>query len=105
MNGFRTDLDGLARGAGELDDLAGKADRIADQLHRAVESSAGCWGADEIGRRFAAKHEPRAQQALDSVGGLAGTLRDMGGKFTDTADTYRSVDGESAAELGRSGRG
>ena len=105
MNGFRTDLDGLARGAGELDDLAGKADRIAEQLRRAVESSAGCWGGDEIGQRFADKHEQRAQQALDTVGSLAGRLRDLGGKFTATADTYRSVDAGNAADLGRSGQG
>ncbi|QGK71325.1 hypothetical protein GIY23_18980 [Allosaccharopolyspora coralli] len=104
MNGFRTDLDGLTRSAGELHDLAGQADRIAEQLRRAQEAGAGCWGADEVGQRFAAKHEPRAQEAADAVGGIAGSLRGLGGKFAESAATSRAADDAGAAELGRSGQ-
>ncbi len=104
MNGFRTDLHGLTRSAGELDDLAGHADRIAEQLRSARESSAGCWGSDEVGQRFAANHEPRAQEAADAVGEIAGRLRGVAGKFAESAATHRASDDDSAAGLGRSGR-
>lgn len=104
MNGFRTDLDGLTRSAGELDDLAGNADRIAEQLRSARESSAGCWGADEVGQRFAAKHEPRAQEAADAVGEIAERLRGFGGKVAESAATHRMADDAGAAELDRFGR-
>lgn len=101
MNGFQVHLDQLTRRAGELDDLAGRADRIAAELRDAVESSAGCWGSDDIGQRFAATHDKPARDAVDEVTAMPGALRGISAKFTQAAAQYRGVDEGSAADLGR----
>lgn len=100
MNGFRIDADQLTRRAGELDELAGQAERIVDTLQQAVESGAQAWGSDEIGQSFAASHQPRSQQALDELGVMPGLLRDMGAKFAQTAATQQQVDQAGAEVLG-----
>jgi hypothetical protein len=100
MSGFRSDIGRLAKRATEFDDLAGRAERLARDLRQSAESSSPCWGNDEIGQRFAASHQPRAQQALDELGALPGQLRDMGAKFADTASDQQRVDANNADVLG-----
>lgn len=99
MNGFRSDIPKLAEKAAEFDDLAGQAQRIADELHRAIDSAGRCWGSDEIGSRFASGHQKPAEQALQQVNDMHGKLAEMGVNFAETADTYRRVDTSNAEDL------
>jgi hypothetical protein len=101
MGGFRTDTERLAQRAGEFEDLAGQAQRIADTVRQAVESAGACWGDDEFGERFAAAHAPRADATLAAAGELPGELRALGQKFADTARTTRRTDADNADELRR----
>lgn len=102
MNGFRSDNDGLTARAGEFDDLAGQARRIADDLRRAVEATGQCWGSDEVGQRFGTTHVPASQDALRRIEHLPTRLAQMGSKLADTARTYRDVDEGNAVVLGES---
>lgn len=101
MGGFRSDTERLTRRAGEFEDLAGQAQRIADTVRQAVESAGACWGDDEFGERFAAAHAPRADAALAAAGALPGELRALGEKFADTAETSRRTDSDNADALRR----
>ncbi|GAA0526612.1 hypothetical protein GCM10011581_12980 [Saccharopolyspora subtropica] len=106
MGGFRTDLGRLGSSVGEFEDLAGRAQRIADELRQAVAAAGACWGGDDIGASFARTHRARADRALDDLGAIAVRLREMGAKFAETAATTRQVDAGGADELGRTtGRG
>ncbi|MBB5155117.1 WXG100 family type VII secretion target [Saccharopolyspora phatthalungensis] len=106
MSGFRSDLGQLSKHAGEFESLAGQAQRIADTLRRAVDAAGACWGGDDIGANFARAHCGRADQALDELGAISGRLRDMGAKFSETAETTRQADAGNADRLGRlAGRG
>lgn len=104
MTGFRSENDRLAERAGEFDDLAGQARRIADDLRRAVEADGRCWGSDEIGQRFAATHVPAGENALRRVERMSNGLAEMGSKLADTARTYHDVDEAGAVALGESAR-
>ncbi|MEV4647975.1 hypothetical protein [Saccharopolyspora sp. NPDC049357] len=101
MGGFRSDTERLTRRAGEFQDLAGQAQRIADTVRQAVESAGACWGDDEFGERFAAAHGPRADDALAAAGALPGELRALGQKFAETAETSRRTDSDNADALRR----
>jgi hypothetical protein len=63
-----------------------------------VEPSAK--GSLRVGQRFAASHQPKAQQALDGLAAVPGLLRDVGGKFAETAATHQQVDRANAEALG-----
>ncbi|KAA5833699.1 hypothetical protein ABT337_32910 [Saccharopolyspora hirsuta] len=101
MSGFRSDLGRLSEHASEFDDLAGRAQQIADTLRQAVESAGACWGGDEIGANFARAHCGRADQALSDLGEMSSRLRGMGSKFAAAAATTQQVDADNAEELGR----
>lgn len=101
MNGFRVDSERLHAQAGEFGELAGQAQRIADDLRHAVESAGPCWGSDEIGQRFAGAHQRQAAQALDGLTALSGELKGMGTKFAETAATHQQVDQANAGGLER----
>ncbi|MER5393540.1 hypothetical protein [Saccharopolyspora sp. NPDC002686] len=101
MSGFRSDLGQLSKHAGEFEDLAGQAQKIADALRQAVESAGDCWGGDEIGASFAKAHCGPAEQALSDLGGMSERLRGMGSKFAAAADTTKQVDAANAEELRR----
>ncbi|MCI2424134.1 hypothetical protein MOQ72_42740 [Saccharopolyspora sp. K220] len=106
MSGFRSDLGRLGKHASEFDDLAAQAQRIVDDLRRAVEAAGECWGGDDIGANFARTHCGRADQALGDLNGMSAQLREMGAKFAATAATTQHADVGSADELGRiAGRG
>ncbi|MBA8826908.1 hypothetical protein FHX42_004287 [Saccharopolyspora lacisalsi] len=102
MTGFRGDVDRLSRQAEEFTELARRARRIAE--HARADSSGSCWGTDEIGERFAAAHQPRAERALERLDALPGRLAGMGEKFAEAARTYRGVDEANAEHIGRSDR-
>lgn len=104
MSGFRGEQDAVRGGARELDELAGRADRVAEELDRALRRTARCWGDDEIGARFAAVHREPSDAALRAVAEIGPRLRELGGRFTDTAADRQRVDAENAAELNRSVR-
>ncbi|WP_017973394.1 WXG100 family type VII secretion target [Actinopolyspora halophila] len=97
MNGFRGDPRRLTEQAGAFGEHAADAERTVAELHDALESSRGCWGADEAGERFAALHLPGVQRALTALDELPGRLGELGTKFSETAETYRRVD-DAAAE-------
>lgn len=99
MNGFRSDVEQLAGKAGEFEDHAAHARRVAEDLRRAVESAGRCWGSDEIGRSFAATHQHRAEQALEALEALPGRLDEMGAKFAASAETYRRVEETNVEEF------
>ncbi|TDC96407.1 hypothetical protein E1161_02715 [Saccharopolyspora aridisoli] len=101
MGGFRSDIERLAQRAGEFEDLADQAQRIADTVRQAVESAGACWGDDEFGERFAAVHAPRADATLAAASALPGQLHALGRKFADTAETSRRTDADNADELRR----
>lgn len=99
MTGFRGDVEQLSRRAGEFDELADRARRITEHVHRAVESSGNCWGSDEVGLRFAATHQPRTDRALELLDAMPERLAGVGEKFAETAATYRRVDEAGAEDL------
>ncbi|MER7013896.1 hypothetical protein ABT324_20960 [Saccharopolyspora sp. NPDC000359] len=101
MGGFRNDLGRLDEHASEFDDLAGRAQQVAEALRRAVDSAGACWGGDEIGANFARAHCGRADQALSGLGEVSARLRGMGSKFAAVAATSQQVDADNAEELGR----
>ncbi|RRO13242.1 hypothetical protein EIL87_24040 [Saccharopolyspora rhizosphaerae] len=101
MGGFRSDVERLAQRAGEFDDVAVHAQRIADALRRAVEDTGACWGDDEFGTRFAATHRPQADEALAALGRLPGELRGFGEDLAAAADTTRRADTAGADALRR----
>ncbi|GAA4834333.1 hypothetical protein [Saccharopolyspora rosea] len=102
MSGFHADIGRLAAKAGEFDEHAAKAQRIADALRAAVESAGDCWGHDEVGEGFARAHCPAARRAMDELGEIPGRLRGIGAKFAATARTHQQADAEGAGEIGRS---
>ncbi|MGP4015617.1 WXG100 family type VII secretion target [Saccharopolyspora sp. 5N708] len=101
MGGFRSDLGKLGEHASEFDDLAGRAQRIADTLRGVVEAAGACWGGDDIGANFARSHCDRADRALDELSGMSAGLREMGAKFAATAATTQQADVGGADGLGR----
>lgn len=101
MGGFRSDVEQLAHRAGEFEDLAGQAQRIADALRQAVDSAGACWGDDDFGTRFAAAHRPQADEALAAAAKLPGELRELGEKFAAAAETTRQADADNADVLRR----
>ncbi len=104
MSGFRSDVDRLTARAHEFGDLAVQARRLADDLRRAVEATGECWGADEVGSRFAATHLPASRETLDRVERMSSRLGEMGGDLAGTARTYRDADEANAAALEKSAR-
>lgn len=97
MTGFRGDPRKIAEHAGEFPGHAERARRIRDELRTALDATAGCWGSDEAGARFAELHLPGAERALTELERLPGGLDEMGTKLSEVAETYRLTD-ESAAE-------
>ncbi len=102
MTGFHGDVDRLSRQAEEFTELARRARRVAERAR--ADSSGDCWGSDEIGERFAAVHQPRAERALERLDAMPDGLAGMGEKLAEAARTYREVDEANAERIGRSDR-
>ncbi|ASU77591.1 hypothetical protein CDG81_03870 [Actinopolyspora erythraea] len=97
MTGFHSDPRKLTEHAGEFPEHAERARRIRDELRTALDATAGCWGADEAGGRFAELHLPGAERALSELERLPDGLAEMGRNLAEVAETHRLAD-ESAAE-------
>lgn len=98
--GFRVDAAGLAEHASQFAGLAERVDTIHRDLSDRLGALGECWGADEIGRSFGAVHAAPADEALTSLGGLAGKLGDVGERFTGNAAAYAEGEQDNIRRLG-----
>ncbi|NYH79360.1 hypothetical protein FHR84_002694 [Actinopolyspora biskrensis] len=92
MSGFRGDPRRLTEQADAFGEHAADAERAVAKLRDALESARDCWGADEVGERFAALHLPGVERALTALDELPARLGELGTKFSETAETYRRAD-------------
>ncbi|WP_246258437.1 hypothetical protein [Amycolatopsis anabasis] len=97
--GFEADADRLAGRAKDFDGLAERAASIAADLDRALDGAEATWGADAVGRSFAAAHGGPADEAVRRLGGLADRIGGVGGKFAEAAASYRDTDTGAAGTL------
>lgn len=97
--GFSADPDAMARHAERFDGLGERAARIHDELSDALRDAGDCWGADEVGKSFAAGHVERADATVADLGGLPERLGDMRTRLTGTAAGYRETDRDAAGSL------
>ncbi|NKQ59333.1 PE domain-containing protein [Amycolatopsis sp. K13G38] len=96
MTGFEADAERLASGAKDFDGLVRRAAQISADLDGALDGAAAAWGADEVGRSFAAAHATPAEDSAKRLRELADGLGDVGGSFADAARRYRA--GDAAAQ-------
>ncbi|GHF78335.1 hypothetical protein FHX82_004418 [Amycolatopsis bartoniae] len=94
MSGFEADVERLSARAADFGGLVERAARISAELERAVGGAP--WGADGVGRSFAAAHVGPAAETAERVRGLAERLAEAGGKFGEAARRYRASDSAAA---------
>lgn len=99
---LHADVARLREKATEFDGFAERAGKIAGQLRDNLDTAGECWGSDEVGRSFAAAHQP-AGAVLDTLGSLGSRLGEMGTRLGDAASSFHSGDEQAAAELRSSG--
>ncbi|PRX44323.1 excreted virulence factor EspC (type VII ESX diderm) [Prauserella shujinwangii] len=103
-DGFEVDADRLGRHAGEFEALAERAARVAEELRRALDATGEPWGADAVGRSFAAAHAEPAAGALDRLRRLPDDLAGVGERFTAAAAAYRAGDERAVSDVTDAGR-
>ncbi|AOS65496.1 WXG100 family type VII secretion target [Actinoalloteichus hymeniacidonis] len=102
---YLVDPDQLETRAGRFTGLSGQVEDAAAALRDALAETEGCWGSDEIGRNFAARHVGPSAEVVELLDALPGELLDMRDRLQATARDYSSVDEHNAGLVGSNDAG
>lgn len=91
-DGFEVEPAALRGAAGCLDAEAEALAGLAAAADGHLASLHGCWGDDEVGRRFAARYEPAATTVLGNLHALATGLARLATALDAVAAAYERSD-------------
>jgi uncharacterized protein YukE len=90
--GFEVEPAALRGAAGSFDSEADELVEIGRKLDQYLANLGACWGADEVGLRFASAYSPAAATVLGNLTALSTGLQRIGAALRSVADNYERVD-------------
>lgn len=96
-DGFEVDPAALRGVAGILDTEADALAEVTSAAEGHLASLHGCWGDDEVGRRFAARYEPAAATVTGNLQALAAGLARFATALNAVAEAYERTDRQVVA--------
>ncbi len=90
--GFEVEPAALRGAAGSFESEADALDELSSKLDRFLADLGPCWGADEVGQRFATAYQPAAEIVLTNIAALAIGLDHIGAALRGVAENYERVD-------------
>lgn len=83
------------------------ADKVLAALNTAkaaIEAEGECWGADDIGNKFAEKYEPGAEEGMAGIDLLSQAITAIATGIDAVASDFENQDDQNAAALGNTVR-
>ena len=99
-DGMRVDTTELRSAEPAFDLLANGVDTLLARLWVALDIEGPCWGADEVGAKFAGQYLRPAQQARAGLTGLSEAMAAVGHALLAVADGVDAADGRARSRLG-----
>jgi uncharacterized protein YukE len=90
--GFEVEPAALRGAAGSFESEADTLDHVRIKLDQFLAGLGPCWGADEVGQRFATAYQPAADTVLANMAALASGLNRIASALRGVADNYERVD-------------
>jgi uncharacterized protein YukE len=90
--GFEVEPAALRGAAGSFHSEADVLCELAHKLDLHLASLGPCWGADEVGQRFAAGYQPAADTVLNNIDALSIGLHRIAAALQAVGDNYEQVD-------------
>jgi uncharacterized protein YukE len=92
QRGFEVEPAALRGAAGSFISEADALGDLAVKLDQFLVNLGPCWGADEVGQRFAADYQPAATTVLNNLAALSTGLHRIGAALRAVGDNYEHVD-------------
>jgi uncharacterized protein YukE len=92
QRGFEVEPAALRGAAGSFISEADALREVATKLDQYLANLGPCWGADEVGQRFAADYQPAAATVLNNLSALSTGLHRIGAALRAIGDNYEHVD-------------
>jgi uncharacterized protein YukE len=90
--GFEVEPAALRGAAGSIHSEADVLCELAHKLDLHLASLGPCWGADDVGRRFAGSYQPAATTVLNNIDALSIGLHRIASALQAVGDNYEQVD-------------
>jgi uncharacterized protein YukE len=90
--GFEVEPAALRGAAGSFEYESDALGELGRKLDALLASLGPCWGADQVGQRFASAYQPAAATVLANLAALSTGLHRIGGALRGVAENYERVD-------------
>jgi uncharacterized protein YukE len=90
--GFEVEPAALRGAAGSFHTEGDELGELMRKLDVHLASLGPCWGADAVGRRFAASYQPASQTVLNNISALSIGLHRIASALKAVGDNYEQVD-------------
>ncbi|WP_443678163.1 WXG100 family type VII secretion target [Nocardia spumae] len=99
MSTFKVDPAALRATEPKYNDVSDRVITAVQSLKQIVEAEGECWGADEIGEKFAKGYVDPAGKAVTTGGNLGAILSSMAGNMASAAETLQQQDQSNAGSI------
>jgi uncharacterized protein YukE len=91
-SGFEVEPAALRGAAGSIHSEADVLGELAHKLDLHLANLGPCWGADEVGQRFATSYQPAAKTVLNNIDALSIGLHRIAAALQAVGESYEQVD-------------